>query len=670
MIMYLVVLTRSTFSYELPYSIFAAAVYPIRAPNGSTIIAYGHERGISFIWRGGQPFKLQPSSPNPEEKPKFNGSSNDAVMIIDSDDEASVSPNPLPEKYVDHAVFEEEEGEWDSSRPYDPVIQTLDLALGTGVLHISIVQIPTEADRTGRDSLPKLLSEKIVLSLTCSDCSVRLLILPLTPPSPLSKKRAAADERVMLPSAGKGSWGEEMIVISSNGHHSIPKSSALTYTSRISEEEDDFEIEGPEEMEESRSRHQQRSLSRSRSRSRQSRATGEWDVLLASHSADFGGLLLIHRVPLTADGSGIDSMSMDHIIPWQTLYLNTPTTTISFSTSLYPSSRHSQLLIADRKGVARIYDCLMQSEYDEGSWLLSLHSAFENGSGGLPERKAILDAKWVLGGKAILVLLKNGEWGIWDLEGAGPKVKSDIQDPSRVGVSLDKFTVCGTISRLSESTNKAKISSGKAESRSLLAPMTPGTRKVRQEVFFTNPTPVSDDKPARGGIHVVPVAYTSNKRGDDESVLIWHSENIITIPSLFIYWQNRVNGTDNLFDSGARGRPKEIYNVSVGGELRNGVCLMPMARLVTSMGAQSDQVLITGESRIVIITPPLVEPVMAKRVFAKEAPSSTDHQLLARGELDIGGMERILADMTNGDQRNGNVQNGTAPKRKVGFSMS
>ena len=665
----MILIARSS-SYELPHRIHAAAAYPIKSPNGSTIIIYGHERGIRFLWKGGRPFKPQYSAHNSEEKPKPNGSGNDAVMIIDSDDEDPVPTNSMPEKHEGDAVFEKEDGQWDSSEPYDPIIQTLELPLGTGVLHISFMYLPQEADRTGLDSLPKLLSQRIVLSLICSDCTVRLLVLPLTPPTPMSKKRVTMNERGLLLGAGKGSWGEEMIVISSNGHQSIPKGSALTYTLRVLEEENDVDVEGHEEMEERRSRHQHGSVSRSRSRSRQYQATGEWDILLASHSTDFGGLLLVHRLPLTADGTAIDSMLVNHIPPWQTVYLNTFATSISFSTSLYPSSRHSQLLITGRKGVARVYDCLAQSECDEGSWLISLHSAFETIPGRLPERKAILDAKWILGGKAVLVLLANGEWGIWDLEGAGPKIKNDIRDPSQIGISLDRFAVCGIIARSPELTNKMKSSSGKIESQSQLAPMTPATRKVRQEALFTKPTPTSDEKPARGGLHIIPAVHMSNQRADDETILIWHGENIISIPSLLTHWQNKVKGTDNLFDGGAQGQPKEIKHVNMGGELRNGVSLMPMTRLVACSGVQSDQVLVTGESRLIIITPPLDEPTLTKRIFVKKVPSSTDQRLLARGELDVGGMNRVLSGMTNGDQSNGIVQNGKVLKRKVGFSIS
>ena len=92
--------------YELSHRIHGAQIYPVKAPNGSTIILYGHETGVGVIWRGGRPLKAQVEAPTPKQPPRkptrVNGNYSDVVMIIDSDDEepsakAASIPNAPPE---------------------------------------------------------------------------------------------------------------------------------------------------------------------------------------------------------------------------------------------------------------------------------------------------------------------------------------------------------------------------------------------------------------------------------------------------------------------------------------------------------------------------------------------------------------------------------------------
>src|SRR5690606_37179031 len=80
-------------------------VHPVLSPQGATIIIYGHENGVSLLWRGGRRFK-QKAKPAPAPVDKRNGASDDAVMIIDSDDDVPASKTNEP--FVDNPEFEDE----------------------------------------------------------------------------------------------------------------------------------------------------------------------------------------------------------------------------------------------------------------------------------------------------------------------------------------------------------------------------------------------------------------------------------------------------------------------------------------------------------------------------------------------------------------------------------
>ena len=554
-------------------------------------------------------------------------------MLIDSDEEAPYQDNP---------DFEEDDGDFDVSEPYEPIIQMLDLPLGVEVLHLAFPHLPADAQRSGLDSLPVLFSQKLVLAVACSDSSVRVISIPLLPPSPQGKNRPDLRDKASNLEAGKSVFGEQMILLS-NGttHRSIPKGVSISMTSTPPEDLDEDEVS-------SQSPDLGRNVSRSASRSRSTHRLGDyqWDLLIASHSADLSGLLLIHRIPILAGEAGL---SPDLHIPWRTQYLASPTVSVHFNSALYPASRHSQLLIAEAKGVVRILDCLPQSRAAESSWRLSLYTDFETLQGSTSRRKLVLDAQWVLGGKAILALLADGKWGVWDLENAGPKPTEGANLPRSTPIeSLTKFALEGWVGDSLKSRTLLKSSSAKTENRSKLAPMTPGTRKMKQQALFTKSTS-QPDGPVRGGLSVSPVKDASNSRADDEAVLAWHGSTIAVIPSLFIHWQNKARGSGNLFGKGAKGEPRMISNIQLGGESCKKASLMPSHHPSGSAKdeATPPEILVTGDHRLVIVAPPLVEPQLPFPAPSPLLSSTTDQQLLSRGDLDVNGMDRLLAGMSD-----------------------
>ena len=602
------------------------------APNGSKIIVYGHEQGLRVLWRGGRPFKKGSTR---EEKPvsKPNGTDKDVVMIIDSEEE---SPKPRDENYEDNASFEAEEQEYDPSEPYEPFMQSLDLSMGVEILHLAFLRFPPELHRS---SLPPLLSKMLICAVTCSDFSIRLLSIPLALPSSRNKNDSKSRTKLCNITAGRSSFGETMIIFSSGTtHQSVPRGISISMTANFPEDADDVNMDEDDGNLSglALSRHSSRSCSGSRQQNSPS-----WSLLVASHSADLSGLLLIHRIPLTAEGT---SISTESHLPWRTQRLESQAVSVEFNSALYPAPRHSRLVVAEQKGVVRVLDCLPHSEGARGSWLVSLYTDFETTSDPIQKRKSILGADWVLDGKSILVLLSDSKWGIWDIENGGPK----SADGSKTFHNLTSFALGGWIGDSLKSKPTSRGSNIIPEKKSKLAPMTPGTRKMRQDTLFTGPVSHGDG-PLRGGLSVSPLRDMSMSRPDDETILLWHGTDIVLIPSLYTHWQHKVRQSGNLFGSGAKGEPKTISNIQLGGEAINEIGLFPYNQNKKSSRHSKDQaeILITGERRILIIAPSLGEPPAPAAAPAPPLITSTDRKLLAKGELDTNGLNRMMAGMEN-----------------------
>ena len=590
-----------------------------------------------MVWRGGRPFK-QPTSE--QKPPNANGETTGMVVSLNSDGDPATD-RPLG----DTPLFDEEEEEYDPSEPYSPIVQTLDLTLGVEVLCLAFPHLPSTLQKPSLDSLPAFMSHKLLCVLTCSDFTTRVLTVPLIPPSPQSKARLEVRNAVSDLDAREGLFGEQIFTFTGDpGHRSTPKGVSVTMTASTLEDEEDDDMEEDEQTD--RLSAPSRTASRSRSRSRLGR-DDSWDLLVASHSSDLSGLLLIYRLPLVADGFRI---SPEHQNPWRIHNLASPAVTVEFNTALYPAARHSQLLVAEAKGNVRILDSAPRSRAPQGLWLVSLHSEFETSQDSMTRRKLILDAKWVLGGKCILVLLADGKYGLWDIEDAGPKSTNTVNAPR----PLTTFALDGWVSNSLKSKPMMRSSATKNESNTKFAPMTPSTRKMKQEALFTGPMSVAQlEGPARGGLFVCAVRESSNSRADDESVLFWHESNTMIIPSLLTHWQNKVRQAGNLFGAGAKGEPLLINNIQLGGEYCNEVGLFLCSKEPAKEFMSQAEILVTGEHRLLIITPSLVEPAPPLEPSPPPMSSSVDQQLLARGELDVHGMDRILAGMSNGDRPTG-----------------
>ena len=114
--------------------------------------------------------------------------------------------------------------------------------------------------------------------------------------------------------------------------------------------------------------------------------------------------------------------------------------------SFQSSPRLDSLLLAEPSGLVRVFDLQESNEQPtssgsttagstssqaHGRWVISYQTPFhapENSNPALARRKKILSAAWVLGGRGILVLLEDGQWGIWDVSGSSQAAGKSIQD--------------------------------------------------------------------------------------------------------------------------------------------------------------------------------------------------------------------------------------------------
>jgi hypothetical protein len=564
---------------------------------------------------------------------KVNGTNNDAIMIIDSDDDepAKAASQPAPA-----AEFEDEEEELDPDQPYPSFVQQLRLALGTEVLHLAVPQVPTVSSLRPADTVPAIFSTHMVFTVTCADCTVRVITLPLSPPSDLAKEK---------PLSAKSQYGEEITKV--QAHQSIARGVSMSWTARNepssndpSDDEMDMDGEGEAATTPARRRRKQQSRSRSRNQGQDG-----FDLLVASHSAELGGLLKIWRFQL----ADMAVKATYPIAPYKTVTLRKHASRVAFNTAQYPKRRHSQLLIADSTGTARVYDLFAPGKRrahgglsEAGAFINTYRSSFESVKSSsftpaaLAARKPIIDASWVSDGRHILCLLADGEWGVWDVDRSGP---SPPADPLA-------FSLRGYVGTSEKDSTSSGASSPKRGARSSLAPMTPNTRRRKEETLFKGSPSISVAAP-HGGITVAALS-SSNGAPSEESVIIWYGTEVYRIADLAKFWTRTASA------SGGNSLPSpslaQITDISLFGETITSISQFDTTSQASRMAVPRD-LLISAEHRLIITattTKSLGRDFNA--MFSQEQTETddarrTDQALLSHGELDLGGMDRLLDDM-------------------------
>lgn len=597
--------------------------YPVQSPQGATILIYGHQNGITVVWRGGRRLKTA-KQPNNEKR---NGtSSEDAVMLVDSDDEAPATAAAFVDKpeFEDHATADA------SSVP--EVIQTLDLALGTAVLHVAVLPMPPSPADDAAWNGANILKSKIVFAVTCATTDVYVVTLPLTPPSHESKARPELRQSLLAGNAGTGVWGETLTLL--KGQSRPCGGLAMTLV-------------------------KQKSATRSRSVDRAAaQATPVTRAIVAAHSREASGTLRLWDVVLDAKPGTINRVE-----PFQTEYLPSPLSSIAFN-----PSHITQLLTVTSPQAARIYDyaaaALPSDDTSEGpfptqgSWLLSLYPPFSRGPSMSTARKPIVAAEWIAHGRAILTLLSDGQWGIWDIDGASPsssgsgglfsKANSGLR-----GSAITSFSVSGHLEGTSPLRNPATQKSPAASGASgEFIPMTPHTRR---DAIASAIMGGSDKLAAvRGGIAVAQLAPQGTGQGEESAVLwLGGADPIVSvIPIISRFWDSQlrraVGGGVNLWSGAQPTRMIRLTDLGAGllGERCTGAAAIPKTSRSsgTSTNGSSTlkdnsseglpiEVLLQGESRFVV-------------VHESEDASSLTTRLLGarkRPRAELGSTKAILA---------------------------
>ncbi|CAK7246386.1 MAG: hypothetical protein STHCBS139747_008016 [Sporothrix thermara] len=558
--------------YDLNRRVYCVKTYPVLSPQGANIIIYGHENGVSVVWRGGRRLK---DVRKPDPKPAAASTNADSVMILDSDEEdaAPASSATAGASFVDTPVFENAPADTNAGG-FAEVVQTLDLALGQAVLSVAVLPI---APCAAKDAEPSFLQEQMVFAITCRATSdIYVVTLPLTPPSNESKTRPQLRTNLLAGNLGRGAFGDVLIPL--GGQNRRGEGVAMTLAKqKASPSTTSAAVSGSS------------NASNATNASNANAARTPTRVIVAVHAREASGTLRLWDVVVgTKRGP-----SERPVEPFQTEYLPSPLAGVAFN-----PTHPTQLLAVDPQRAVRIYDytipAIPSDEVTEGpfplqgSWLLSLYPPFARGGLTQAARKPIVAAAWIAHGHAILALLADGQWGVWDIDRASMSSSSSSSSSNNNnnssssgggfggiggggvfgagsatsgirGAALTNFTISGQIEGTTPLRNPATSSRKSTEGD--FVPMTPHTRRDALAASFASGVERLVATP--GGIEVIQQRSLRGTAAGKETAVLWlggSDYTVAVIPDVARFWDSQLRrisggggggGGMNLF-SGAR----------------------------------------------------------------------------------------------------------------------
>lgn len=527
---------------------------------------------------------------------KSNGVNHGQMVVIDDSDDQVPAIVGVDE-------WEAEENQLDPDCPYPHIIQDLDITVGRDTSNqescaVLQLEVPSLHSTT---STPSLFKNTAVVTVACANGSIQILQIPLAPPTSAAKDRVADGvHRSTIELAAPGRpIATNLAIKLLSADDTRPRSQS----GPLQGQEDQLLIASA------------------------SRTLSLWAISVKGNKVVSIDNALIRKIPLSFPASGL---------------------------SFHPSSRLAQLLLIDTSGAARIYDLHRpRTSAQFGDWIMAYHTSFcipkdkPDLDPTLTQRKKILAAGWVLAGKGILVLLEDGEWGIWDVSSSQP------------GKRVEDFALRGFLGT-SSSTEQAEPTKSK-RGVSKLAPMTPNTRKTKADELFTG-APRAPGVAASGGITV----QFNNPRTNqaDESVAIWYGDEIYAITSTQAFWQ-RSTSTGGGFGSLYAPGLSHITDISLSDENITSISQFSV-RGSAGLGQMNTQrdLLISGEHRAVVLQTQRPDKparnLFQQQIAERPVEAARDQHMLDIGTLDVDGLDRMLDTMAAGTSN--------AVARKVGFA--
>lgn len=624
------------------------------------MLLYAQDEGIAVVWRGGR--TLKPAKPNnAPSNPNGTSNNSDSIMIIDSDDD-----EPPESAKIESIEYEGELDNHNSEQP-DRIIARTFIAIGETPLHISTPPLCRSPSAHRVQFSPKYCADNIVVAAACADGSVRLLAFPLVPSDherqePLEDVRLHSDEHSSKPPGGV----------------------SLSYTTRdyTSYDFDSFSEDNP-----TISRHE------------------EWDLLVSWHVAEPFPAVSVAQVPIeTIKGENRIGKPRR-----RTYHLPSPLISLSFNPAVRQLNRQKQLLMADSQGLVRICELVFTAKTSVSgavqfelartpNWAATFYIPFEashNRSAGANSpagRKRILGAEWAVDGRCIIAMLGDGTWGLWDLERVQPQLSGTRQSSSITGgVSgggVTHFSLRGGLASKAAATvsvpKRTKASQELSIGEKRLAPMTPNTRKVTQNTFLDKGPSrgVEASKASRGGLSVSRLSEPVVS-APYETVIMWYDDSFYMIPNIMLYWQRAIQSASK--DSAAPSSnativgpsPIHLSELSTLGEAVSSVsqCAAYNDQELASHQRLQHDFVIAAEHRLVFFCPTKSQSSVASTAAENSDTAAhsigpgigSDEQLLARGELGLAGLDRLMDDMDSGTT-NGGLFGHAERSRRVGFA--
>lgn len=366
---------------------------------------------------------------------------------------------------------------------------------------------------------------------------------------------------------------------------------------------------------------------------------GDLKIAVAGCSKDAPSTLSINHITLHQDDSTI-TVSRTSRSSQKTLLPDSPLK-IAFS----PTSK-TDLLVACGNGLVYVFDP------KEKSWLASFTTRFVNpdetdANPGQARRKRILDAAWAANGTAIVALLADGEWGVWDVDGSHSK-KSSSQALS------SSFALWGMIgSGVPSHVSKSHDSRKSFEPSSFLPTMTPNTRRSKADTLFSGQV-ASENSNSSGGLVVTQAPLPSADNYED-NVAFWYNDTVCYLDSLQAYWARAAKrSVDSKLQApgGSLFGPAltRVDGLDLGGQSMTAITQLPALRVDQS---SPRTIAVTTEHRLRCFsrTPQRASTLGTVLVERTNNRSSHSHSqtLFPKQNLDLETMDAILDSMDGQD---------------------